>query len=185
MPSMRGPLLPIISGGAVCGRRQQDSIVDLPEAARERDAVARQQPADDRERLLEARDAVVVRDPERAELLLVPAGAEPEHEAAAADLVDRRGHPRDQTGRVEPGARDERPEPHALRRGRERGELGPGVPGAALRRRDRAGGLRARSSRSRHPRLRAPSRAAPASAPRARPPAVAFRFALAQHYLLR
>ena len=114
------------------GRRQQDGVVGLPEAARERDPLAVQQAAHDRERLLEARHAMVVRDPEGAELLLVPAGAEAEHEAPAADLVDRRGHLRDQARRVEAGAGDERTEPHPLGRGGEGGQQRPRLPGPAL-----------------------------------------------------
>src|SRR5215211_4940211 len=112
MPSTRGPLLPIISG--------------------KRHADAPEQAAHDRERLLEARDPVVVRNPERAELGLVPARAEAEHEAPAADLVDRRGHLRDQPRRVTAGARDQRTEPHALGRRRERREQRPRLPRRAL-----------------------------------------------------
>ena len=114
------------------GRRQQHGVLGLPEASRERDALAREQPAHDRERLLEARDAVVVRDPERPVLLLVPAGAEAEHEAAAADLVDRRRHLRDQARRVEARAGDERAEPHPLGRGGQRREQRPRLPRTAL-----------------------------------------------------
>src|SRR4051812_39323621 len=57
-------------------------------AAVERHAIAGQQRTDDRECLLEAGDAVVVRKAKGGELTLVPPGAEAEHEAAAADLVN-------------------------------------------------------------------------------------------------
>ena len=76
------------------------------------------------------------------------------------------------------GARDERPEPHALGRRGERRRAASTPPTArarAGRRRGRAGGRRARSSRTRPPRPRAPSRGTPASGPRARPPGAGSR----------
>src|SRR5215210_2246275 len=68
---------------------------------------------------------MIERDPERAELLLVPAGAEPEHEAVA-------GHLRDQPRRVEGGAGNQRPELDPLRGRGERAEQRPRLPRPAL-----------------------------------------------------
>ena len=56
--------------------REEHGVLDLVEAALESDPLAGEEPADDREGLLEPRDALVERDPEGAELGLVPAGAE-------------------------------------------------------------------------------------------------------------
>ena len=112
--------------------RQQDRVVRLPEAAGQRRALAGEQLPDDLEGLLEPRDAVVVRQAEGAVLGLVPAGAEAEDEAAAADLGDRRRHLREQAGRVEARAGDERAERDPLGHGGECGEQGPGLPRAAL-----------------------------------------------------
>ena len=69
--------------------RQELAVARLVPAPVEVDGTVAQERPDDRERLLEPVDAVVVREAEGAELGLVPAGAEAEDEAAAADLVDR------------------------------------------------------------------------------------------------
>ena len=85
---MRGPFEPIISGGPP-GRalaRQELAVAGLVEAPVEVDGALAQERPDDRERLLEAVDAVVEREAEGPELGLVPAGAQAEHEAAAADI---------------------------------------------------------------------------------------------------
>src|SRR5215211_3388209 len=74
---------------AAGGLRTQQRVRDPVVAAFESNAFAGEEAADDLERLLEARDPVVERDPERPELRLVPAGAKAEDEAAAGDLVDR------------------------------------------------------------------------------------------------
>src|SRR5205823_13456932 len=66
------------------------------------------QRGDDVESLLEARDAMIERQAEGDELGLVPAGAEPQREAAAADLVERGRHLRQERGIAEGGAGDER-----------------------------------------------------------------------------
>ena len=89
--------------------RQQDGVVQLVEAALERNALPGEQAADDLEGLLEARHAPVEGQAEGAELGLVPACAEADAQAAAAHLVDRRGSAREQCRLVERGARDERP----------------------------------------------------------------------------
>ena len=181
-PTTRGPALPTMSGTRRLGLGSSTASVDLVVPALERHALAAEQPADDRERLLEARHRPVERDAERAELRLVPAGADAEDEATAGDLVDRRGHARDESGRMERRRRDQRPQPHALGRRGERGERRPHVPRAALRpavaavehvvaepqrvEARRFGGARDRER-------------APASAPRARPPAAGRRSAVA------
>ena len=59
--------------------------------------------------------------------------AEPEHEAPAADLVDRRRHLRQHARRVEARAGHERPEPHALGHRRERAQQRERLPRRALR----------------------------------------------------
>ena len=172
MASIRGPLLPIIRRGGAGGAGISTASWACDVHAVERDPLPGQQPPDDREGLLEARHPVVVGQAERAELLLVPARAESEHEAAATHLRERRGHPRDQPGWMERRAGHQRAELHALGAGRERGEQRPRVPGAASRprrRRGRADGRPPRSSRSRPPPRPAPSRGTPASEPRARP----------------
>ena len=76
---------------------------------------------------------MVERQPEGPELRLVPARADAEHEAPAADLVDRGGHARDQARRVEPEARHERPDHDALGHAGQRGHDRPRVPRPALR----------------------------------------------------
>ena len=90
--------------------RQELAVAGLVEPAVEVDGALAKQRPDDRERLLEAVDAVVEREAEGAKLGLVPAGAEPEHEATAADLVDRGGLLGQQRRVVEVRARHERPE---------------------------------------------------------------------------
>src|SRR5262249_9672152 len=82
---------------------------------------------------LEAVDPVVEREAERAELRLVPARAEPQDEATAGDLVDRRGLLREERRVVERRARDERPDRRLARRRRERGHERPGLPRATGR----------------------------------------------------
>ena len=111
---------------------QQHRVVHAPVAALERHALAREQAPDDLERLREPRHATLDRQPEDRVLDLDRAGAEPEHEAPARDLVDGRGHLRDEPGRMEARARDERAEPDAFRDGCEPGEHRPCLPRAAL-----------------------------------------------------
>ena len=72
-------------------------------------AVAQEGP-DDRERFLEARDQMVGGEAEGAELRLVPAGAQAEDEAAAAQLIDRGGLLGEEGRVVEVRACDERAE---------------------------------------------------------------------------
>ena len=118
--------------GRPCRRRQQDCILEAVERTVERYALAREQAPDLVERLLEARDAAVEGQPERAELLLVPARAERHPKPPAAHLVDRRSSAREQRRRAERGASDERPELDAARDGGDRREHRPAVPRPAL-----------------------------------------------------
>jgi hypothetical protein len=113
-------------------RREHDGVVGLAVGPLERHALTGEQPPDDREGLLEARHPVVERNAVGAELVLVPARAEAEHEAPAAHLGERGRHPRDQARRMESRACHQRTELHALCRGGERGEQRPRIPGAAL-----------------------------------------------------
>ena len=69
---------------------------------------------------------------EGTELLLVPARAESRNEASAAQLVDRRDLPREDPGRMERRAGDERAERDPLRDACEPGERRPAVPRTAL-----------------------------------------------------
>src|SRR4029079_15598516 len=88
---------------------------------------------DDGERLLEAVDAVVIREAECTELGLVPAGTESEHEAAAAHLVDQRGLLGEQRRVMEVRARDEWPKLDPRRRGRDGRQQRPRLPWPACR----------------------------------------------------
>ncbi len=128
--SIRGPIEPIISGGPAGrgprGRSSQSRTwYQLPV---EVDGTVAQERPDDRERLLEPVDAVVVRVAEGAELRLVPARAQAEDEPPAADLVDRGGLLGQQRGVVEVRAGDQWPELDAGRRGRDRRQQRPCLP---------------------------------------------------------
>jgi len=103
------------------------------EAAFVRHALAGEQSADDRERLVEARDVVVERQAERAELLLVPPGAEGSNKPTAAQFVDGSRLPGEDSRRVECGARDERADLDVLRDSREPRERRPAIPRPPLR----------------------------------------------------
>ena len=113
--------------------RQELAVAHLVPASVEVDGAFAQERADDRERLLEAVDAVVVRVAVGAELGLVPARAEAEDEPAATQLVDRGGLLGEQRRVVEVGAGDERPELDPRRRGGDRGQQRPRLPRAASR----------------------------------------------------
>ena len=113
--------------------RQELAIAGLVPAAVEVDGAVAQERPDDRERLLEPVDPVVVRVAVGAELGLVPAGAEAEDEPAATQLVDRGGLLGEQGGVVEVRAGDERPELDPRRRGGDRGQERPRLPRAAGR----------------------------------------------------
>ena len=82
------------------------------------------------QRLLEAADAVVEGVAEGAVLRLVPAGAEAQDQPAAADLVDRVGHLRQQRRVAEAGADDERADLDPLGDGGQRGQQRPALPRA-------------------------------------------------------
>ena len=93
---------------------QAGSVVEDVVAAAEVDAVLRPEPVHDLQLLREHLDAharLREREAERAVLPFHPAGAEPELDAAARDVVGRGGRVREQRGQAEGGGRDERPEP--------------------------------------------------------------------------
>src|SRR4029077_6481496 len=73
------------------------------------------------------------REAERLVLALVPAGAEPELDATAGDVVCSRDHLRELTGPAKGDRRDERPEPEALAHGGKRGDRPPGIQRDARR----------------------------------------------------
>ena len=113
--------------------RQELAIAGLVPAAVEVDGAVAQERPDDRERLLEPVDPVVVRVAVGAELGLVPAGAEAEDEPAATHLVDRGGLLGEQGRVVEVRAGDQRPELDPRRRGGDRRQQRPRLPRAAGR----------------------------------------------------
>ena len=99
--------------------------------ALEVDASLAQERHDDLEGLLEAAHPVVEGVAEGLVLGLVPPGAEPQHDAPAADLVEGVGHLRQQRRVAEARAGDERPEVDAAGRLRHRAEHRPHLPDAA------------------------------------------------------
>jgi hypothetical protein len=113
--------------------REQDGVVDPMEPPLERDAFAGQEPADDLEGLLESGPTVVEGKPEGPELDLVPPRAEAEHQAAAADLIDRGRHLGQDAGDVERGTRHQRAQPDPLGHGGQPGQERPRLPRTALR----------------------------------------------------
>src|SRR6185503_17720168 len=110
--------------------REQLGIPGDVIAAIEVDRAVTQERADDRERLLEAGDEMVERESQGEVLRLVPPRPETEDETSAADLVDGRGHPRQDDRRMEADRRDERPDLDPIGDGRDRRELRPGFPGS-------------------------------------------------------
>ena len=107
---------------------QQLAVARGVEPSLEINGAVTQQAADDRERLLEAVDPVVVRVAERPELGLVPAGPEAEHQPASADLVDGHRLLGEQRRVVEARAGDERAELHPARDRGDRREGRPRLP---------------------------------------------------------
>ena len=95
--------------------------------ALERHGLAPQQRADDPERLLEPFDAVVLREPERVVLRVVPPGPEAEDQPSTAHLVGGRGHLGHERGVAEARAQDERADLDAFGRGGEGAHDGPGL----------------------------------------------------------
>jgi hypothetical protein len=87
-----------------------------------------EQTAQDLERLLEPRRAVIERDPERVELRAVPARAHAEVQSAAADLGERRRLLGQDRGVVERERGDERADPDAVGHGCHGGQEGPRFP---------------------------------------------------------
>src|SRR5919198_1546430 len=75
---------------------------------------------------------MVVRNPERVELGPVPAGPDAQDEPAAADLVDGRGHLREDAWPMEVQARDEGAQADALGGSGERCQERPGIPGTTF-----------------------------------------------------
>ena len=107
--------------GDVARRRGFEHRVARREVpAVERHRLAAQQRDDDPERLLEPVDAVVLREPERVVLRVVPPGPEAEDQPTAAHLVGGRGHLGDERRAPEARAQDERADLDAFGRGCER-----------------------------------------------------------------
>ena len=154
------------------GRREQQRVLDGVEAPGERDALAGQQPADDLERLLEAREA----SGRTAGRTRGTRARSSRRRAPRRAARPRARRPRRPCGRGSPAAgrpcrrragRSSRA--RSRRPGRRAASTRPRVRARGARRRGRAGGRRSRSSRSRPPRRRAPSPRTRASARRARP----------------
>ena len=178
--SCRGPRVPTISGTVRAGRRQQHGVVDLPD----RPSLVTRSPASILRTISKLLDEARTRggrtgSPKARNSVSFQPDADAEHEAPAADLVDRRRH----AARPCPGGWNARhatsgPSDHALGDGRERGQQRPGVPAARARAALVAvEQVVAEPDRveSRPPRPHAPSRDTPASARRARPPGAGLR----------
>jgi hypothetical protein len=108
--------------------RRQGAVVRRVVLAVIVDVTLAQQSADDRERLLEAAHAMVVRKAERVVVGFVPAGPQAEDEPPVADLVDGRGHLGQHCRRVEARRGDERSDLYFLGRLSEAGERRPDFP---------------------------------------------------------
>src|SRR6478736_2591248 len=93
------------------------------------DRPVREERADDRERLLEPADPMVVREPVGSIVRCVPAGAEGEDQAALRDGVHRRRHLGEHRRGMETRAGDQRAEFDRGGRRGERGERRPHLPG--------------------------------------------------------
>src|SRR3989441_610277 len=117
---------------ASSARRCEASFSTLTGAASCRRAPPGDEAADYLERLLEPRSQLVVGDPERPKLRLVPARAEAAPEPPAAPFVDRGGHAGQDSRGVERRRGNERAELDSRRDHRQRGELGPDIPGSAV-----------------------------------------------------
>ena len=110
--------------------RQAGRVLEHVVAAVEVDVLLRPEPVHDLELLgehLHADAGLREREAEGAVLALHPAGAEPELDPAAGDVIGRRGRIREQRGRAEGGGRDERAEAERRRPRGERGDRRPGV----------------------------------------------------------
>ena len=128
--SIRGRCAAISSGirGRWIGARLELRLVQLVEAATERDRASGLQPVEDLERLLEPVDAFGrrrQRDAVPAVLVLVPAGPEPEDQPPAADVVDGDRLLEEHSRMAERVARDEHAEADARRPRSERCEQRP------------------------------------------------------------
>src|SRR5258706_1976710 len=113
--------------------RQQLAVARLEELPVEVDGAVAEQRPDDRERLLEPRDAMVEGEAERGELGLVPARAQAEDQPSPADLVHGRSELGEHGRRMERRRRHERAEPDAGRARGDRREHRPDLPGTACR----------------------------------------------------
>ena len=170
MPSIRGPLEPIIIGVWRAGLGSSTTSSARVERAVERHPLAGAAAPRMIANASSNRDTRLSYGmPNASNSRRFQPEPEPEHEAPAADLVDRRRHLRQHRRRVKAGAGHQRPDPHRARsprRARSSASTPPTAPAPARR---RAGGRRARPTRTRPPRPPSPSPGTRASAPRARP----------------
>ena len=123
------------------GLRERRAIDEVVVLALERDVLLGPEPVHDLDLLGEVLEPLAQRrkrEPEGLVLELVPAGAHPELDPAARDVVDGRDGVREQRRVAEGDRRDERPEAEPLR---ERGQAGDRRPrvvrGALVRERER------------------------------------------------
>ena len=111
--------------------RHQLAVADLVELAGKIDRPLAQQGPDDRERLLEAAHAAIEWETERPVFGLVPARAQPQGQASAADLVDRGGLLGEHGRVVKAGRGHQRPKLDSRCDGRQGSQLGPCLPRAS------------------------------------------------------
>ena len=110
--------------------RLQLAVAQRVVATREVDGALSQQRTDDGEGFLEARHAMVEGKAEGCVLALVPAGAQAQDQAPAADLVDGGGHLGQHAWLVEGGGSHEWPDLHPRRHRGDGSQLGPRLPWA-------------------------------------------------------
>ena len=163
--------------------REQHGLLGLPVAARERHPLAGQQPAHDRERLLEARRRGGRRGsrtpgtPPRSSPRPRPSVKRPPLTSPIVAAIFASTAGGWKPAHATSGPSRTRSVAAASAASSVHASHGPRSAG---RRRGRAGGRRPRSSRTRPPPRRAPSRGTPASGPRAPPPAAGSRSASVQ-----
>ena len=114
------------------GGWQQDRVACGHPSPVQRRAAGPDQARDHVEGFREPADLVIGRIPERLELRVVPAGSDPEDQAAAADVVECGRHLRLERRVAEPGAEHDRAQLDTLGRLRDRRKDRPALMDAGL-----------------------------------------------------